>query len=214
MVRDDYDASDLDGITRGGNVMSSRPTETAMSSSSENSLNSTIDLKDSTGNGSMLDNSSSPNSSSSSTSHQQQSASGVAPQTPVDESAPFNFDLNADYYLYTNPVIMLTFSGCQTIKLTVNNMKPTDLMMMADANMLGIKDQQRPFLEVSAQFGAIKSLLCPKQIHLLSDMVTKLTDYVEAANACKKALRLAQQRQRYLRRAGKLNTRRIILNYV
>lgn len=68
---------------------------------------------------------------------------------------------------------------------------------------LGIKDQQRPFLEVNAQFGAIKSLLCPKQIHLLTDMATKLTDYVEAANAYKKALKIALQRQRYLRRTGK-----------
>lgn len=96
---------------------------------------------------------------------------------------------------------MLTFSGCQSIKLTVNNMKPTDLMML-DPNS-GIKDQQRAFLEVNAQFGAIKSLLCPKQIHLLTEMATKLTDYIEAASVCKKAIRLAQQKQRYLKRAGK-----------
>lgn len=152
------------------------------------SLNSTIDLS--------KDSSSSSNTS---------SLLDQSAQQPVDESPPFNFDLNPDYYLYTNPVIMLTFSGCQSIRLTVNNMKPTDLMIAtgsaADAS---IKDQQRPFLEVNAQFGAIKSLLCPKQIHLLTDMVTKLVDYVDTANACKRALRLAQQRQRYLRRNGLL----------
>lgn len=222
VVRDDYNLSDgLDGLMRGSSSRTTTTTttttnhETTMSSSSETSLNSTIDLKDS-------NNSSSSMLETSSTSSPGGQAAATTTATPVDESPPFNFDLNPDYYLYTNPVIMLTFSGCQSIKLTVNNMKPTDLMMSAGnpndaaANMFvgGIKDQQRPFLEVNAQFGAIKSLLCPKQIHLLTDMATKLTDYVEAANAYKKALKIAQQRQRYLRRTGRSFNIKIMLIYV
>ena len=189
VVRDDYDSNDLDGINRAP----TKPQEASIMTSSGGggesaSLNSTIDLS--------KDSSSSSNTS---------SLLDQSAQQPVDESPPFNFDLNPDYYLYTNPVIMLTFSGCQSIRLTVNNMKPTDLMIAAgSAADASIKDQQRPFLEVNAQFGAIKSLLCPKQIHLLTDMVTKLVDYVDTANACKRALRLAQQRQRYLRRNGLL----------
>jgi hypothetical protein len=131
------------------------------------SLNSTVDLNDS--NATISE------------------ASSIIPQ---DESPPFNFELNSDYYLYTNPIICVTFSGMQAIKLTINNMRPTELILEADADPnKRIQEQQRPLLELSAQFGSIKCLVCPKQIHLLTDMLTKLSDYVEAANAAKKAMK-------------------------
>lgn len=95
---------------------------------------------------------------------------------------------------------MLFKSGIQSIKLTVNNLKPTDLIMDADKFNQHIKDQQRPFLEVNAQFGSIKSLVCPKQIHLLTEMITKINDYIEAATTTKKALQLLKQKQLYLNR--------------
>jgi hypothetical protein len=135
---------------------------------------------------------------------------------PKDESPPFTFQLNPDLYLYTNPIICLTFSGMQTIKLTINNMRPSDLILEAaagskdaasslppngsNANQL-IQQQQRPLLELSAQFGSIKCLLCPRQIHLLIEMFTKLNDYMEEANRAKKALKLLVQKRRYLTRA-------------
>ena len=139
------------------------------------------------------------------------------PVKPQDESPPFNYELNSEYYLYTNPIIFITFSGIQTIKLTINNMRPSDLIMEAAAaaaasnlestgvNSLTIstilsQQSQRPLMELNAQFGSIKSLLCPKQIHLLIDMITKLTDYVEAANAIKKAR--SMQRANFAKRFG------------
>ena len=131
-------------------------------------------------------------------------ADQTTPVKPQDESPPFNYELNSEYYLYTNPIIFITFSGIQTIKLTINNMRPSDLIMEAAAaaaasnlestgasslttSTILSQQSQRPLMELNAQFGSIKSLLCPKQIHLLIDMITKLTDYVEAANAIKKA---------------------------
>nr|AWV66721.1 autophagy-related protein 2 [Brachionus calyciflorus] len=107
--------------------------------------------------------------------------------SPVDECPPFNFELDPNNYLYTNPIIMLTFSGIQSIKLTINNMRPTDLILdsLNTVNQHSL-NQQRPFLEVSAQFGSVKSLLCPKQIHLLTGMIEKLNDYVESVNNLKR----------------------------
>ena len=40
---------------------------------------------------------------------------------PIDESPAFAFELDPDYYLYTNPIILITFSGIQTIKLNYLN---------------------------------------------------------------------------------------------
>ena len=111
---------------------------------------------------------------------------------PNDEAPPFNYELNPDIYLYTNPIIFVTFTGIQSIKLTINNMRPTDMIEAAASTSesmtksMILSQSQRPLMELSAQFGSIKCLLCPKQIHLLIDMVTKLTDYIEAANAIKK----------------------------
>lgn len=112
---------------------------------------------------------------------------------PNDEAPPFNYELNPDIYLYTNPIIFVTFTGIQSIKLTINNMRPTDMIEAAAATTsesmtksMILSQSQRPLMELSAQFGSIKSLLCPKQIHLLIDMVTKLTDYIDAANSIKK----------------------------
>jgi hypothetical protein len=121
--------------------------------------------------------------------------------SPQDEAPPFNFELDPNYYLYTNPIICLTFSGIQSIKLTINNLTPTDLILEAtdNANLSSDKlssNQQRPLLELSAQFGSIKCLLCPKQIHLLTEMFTKLNEYIEAANATKKAIKALQQKRR------------------
>ena len=106
--------------------------------------------------------------------------------SPVDECPPFNFDLDPSYYLYTNPIIMLTFSGIQTIKLTVNNMRPTDFILESNSAGNQIASQQRPFLEVWAQFGAFKCLLCPRQIHVLGNMVSKLVDYVNSVEKIKR----------------------------
>jgi hypothetical protein len=168
------------------------------------SLNSTIDLTTSS-----IEVPSSPS-----------SVSETPQLKPLDESPPFSYDLNPEYYLYTNPIILITFSGIQTIKLTINNMRPTDLIIEATtsslssdskhhnsnqsgANTAGTIDsndklqlqQQRPFLELNAQFGSIKCLMSPKQIHLLTAMFTKLTDYMDAANATRKAFK-SQHHQR------------------
>lgn len=126
---------------------------------------------------------------------------------PTDEAQPFNYELNPDYYLYTNPVIFITFSGIQTIKLTINNMKPSDMIEAAVAANSGeamtksMTQSQRPLMELSAQFGSIKCLLCPKQVHLMTDMVTKVTDYVNDANAVRKAKHL--RRLSYLKSSKK-----------
>ena len=122
-------------------------------------------------------------------------------QSPQDEAPPFNFELDPNYYLYTNPIICLTFSGIQSIKLTINNLTPTDLILEATDNASFSSDklnsnQQRPLLELSAQFGSIKCLLCPKQIHLLTEMFTKVNEYIEAANATKKAIKALQHKRR------------------
>ena len=53
--------------------------------------------------------------------------------------------------------------------------------------------QQRPLLELSAQFGSIKCLICPKQINLLTEMVTRLNEYIEAANSNIQTLKLNQK---------------------
>jgi len=121
---------------------------------------------------------------------------------PQDEASPFNYELNPDVYLYTKPVIFITFTGIQTIKLTINNMRPTDMIEAASTSESMTKStilshSQRPLMELNAQFGSIKCLLCPKQIHLLIDMATKLIDYITAANNVKKAR--AAQRLAYLK---------------
>ncbi len=164
------------------------------------SLNSTIELSSSSADQSLND---------SKSQHQ------PVPVPPQDESQPFTYDLNPDYYLYTNPIIFITFSGIQSIKLTINNMRPTDLIMEATSsstahagkqqpgsNTAGTIDptdklqlqQQRPFLEMNAQFGSIKCLMSPKQLHLLIDMFTKLNDYIEAANVTRKAFKNSHHR--------------------
>ncbi|RNA33492.1 autophagy-related 2 -like protein, partial [Brachionus plicatilis] len=107
-----------------------------------------------------------------------------------DECPPFNFDLDPNYYLYTSPVILVTFAGVQSLKLTVNNMRPTDLMLEAASPGNQVAAQQRPFLQVSAQFGAIKCLLCPKQIHLLTDMVNKIVEYMDSVQRMKQEVRM------------------------
>lgn len=126
---------------------------------------------------------------------------------PQDESPPFNYELNPDYYLYTNPIIFITFSGIQTIKLTINNMKPSDMIEAAvtansaEAMTKSMTQSQRPLMELSAQFGSIKCLLCPKQVHLMTDMVTKVTDYINDAHAVRKAKH--QRRLSYLKSSKK-----------
>ncbi len=125
---------------------------------------------------------------------------------PQDESPPFNYELNPDYYLYTNPIIFVTFSGTQAIKLTINNMKPSDMIEAAVANAAdamskSMTQSQRPLMELSAQFGSIKCLLCPKQVHLLTDMVVRISDYVGEANAVRKAKHL--RRLNYLKTSKK-----------
>ena len=161
--------------------------ETTLESSVNNpdaSLNATVDLSDpSPSNGSF--NLSPPQ------------------QIPQDESPPFTFELDPQYYLYTNPIICLTFSGIQSIKLTVNNLTPTELILESNSGSDKLSsNQQRPLLELSAQFGAIKCLLCPRQIHLLTDMCVKLSEYMEAAEAAKSAVR-ALQRKRAASHTGK-----------
>lgn len=126
---------------------------------------------------------------------------------PQDESPPFNYELNPDYYLYTNPIIFITFSGIQTIKLTINNMKPSDMIEAAvaansaEAMTKSMTQSQRPLMELSAQLGSIKCLLCPKQVHLMTDMVTKVTDYINDAHAVRKAKH--QRRLSYLKSSKK-----------
>nr|AWV66695.1 autophagy-related protein 2 [Brachionus koreanus] len=117
-------------------------------------------------------------------------------EAPVDECPPFNFDLDPNYYLYTSPIIMVTFSGVQSIKLTVNNMRPTDLILDGNSTGNQVASQQRPFLEVSAQFGAIKCFLCPRQIHLFVDMADRLVDYVNSVEEMKRQFRLSMMKKK------------------
>ena len=187
IVRDDYDLQEnnpTNFTASSSNIQASN----ASLNKSETSLNSTIELSE--------DNDTRPASSTSSPTGAKVSAASTA-AVPTDEAAPFNFELNSDYYLYTNPIIMITFGGIQSIKLTVNNFKPTELIMdvASGGNSSLSADQQRPLLELSAQFGSIKCLLCPKQIHLLGEMLTKVSDYVESVNQYKHAVKSIQMRQ-------------------
>lgn len=192
IMRDDFDSQ---GSFENKAKKMSESTST-QDETETNSLNSTIDLNDAN-----------------STISEESNTTVNNTTTPIDECPPFNFELNPDYYLYTNPIIMLTFTGMQSIKLTINNLRPTDMIIEAassgqDLNTKlnqQIKDQQRPFLEVNAQFGSIKCLLCPKQIHLLTEMVNKLNDYIEQANNAKKALKLIQQKRKTLNKSKKSN---------
>lgn len=201
IVRDDYEQNNQE------NMKQSSSSSLGKHDSDLNSLNSTIDLNE-TSNTTLADDPS------------QLTTSLTNPTTqpsPVDESAPFNFELNPDYYLYTNPIIMLTFSGIQSIKLTINNLRPTDLILEAASSGQDfstklnqqLKDQQRPFLEVNAQFGSIKCLLCPKQIHLLIEMINKLIDYVEAANAAKRAIKKLQLSRKSSQRSNRHKSRSV-----
>jgi hypothetical protein len=211
IVRDDYDLQENNPsnftnsnsnlhTAAGGNSVSD---DTGLDKS-ETSLNSTIELSEENDT-STASSTSSPNAAH----HQNNPASRYANKktavtaAPTDEAAPFNFELNTDYYLYTNPIILITFGGTQSIKLTVNNLKPSEFIMEAASggapanNAYGGlgADQQRPLLELSAQFGSIKCLLCPKQIHLLGEMLTKVSDYIESVEQYKRALKYVQLRQ-------------------
>ena len=103
----------------------------------------------------------------------------------------------------------MTFSGVQSIKLTINNLRPSDLILDAEQAELLRQLQQRPLLELSAQFGSIKCLICPKQIHLLTEMVNRLNEYIEAANSNMQTLKLNQRlkprksRNKVIRGCGK-----------
>ena len=151
---------------------------------------------------------------------QQQQQHQPPPPPPQDEAAPFNYELPASEYLFTKPVICVTFSGVQSLKLTINNMRPTDLIIeaahahqhqqptaaaaAAAANTLGqskqLNNQQRPMLELSAQLGSVKCLLCPRQIHLLGAMCAKIQRYVDEAEAARLALKRIHYKHQQLRR--------------
>nr|AWV66646.1 autophagy-related protein 2 [Brachionus rotundiformis] len=107
---------------------------------------------------------------------------------PVDECPPFSFDLDPNYYLFTSPILMMTFAGMQSVKLTVNNMRPSDLLLEASPAGYQAASQQRPFLEVSAQIGSIKCLLCPKQVHMLAATASRLVEYVDRAEAARSSV--------------------------
>lgn len=220
IVRDDYDLNEnnpanfsntLAGNNNNYNNLASKSSSNMMTKS-ETSLNSTIELsEDSTTpensiTGSGVGGGVGSSSISSSSSSMLSSPSPVKPSQPTDEAAPFNFELNSDYYLYSNPIIMLTFGGTQSIKLSVNNLKPMELIMDAGGPSTAA-NQQRPSLELSAQFGSIKCLLCPKQIHLLTEMCKKVTDYVDSVAQHKRTLKFIQQRQNMARRRGMKNMR-------
>lgn len=111
VVRDDYDLNDLENINRPFNRVNQESTRKfeQQTSSSENSLNSTIDINDSANES--LHSMNTLSSANGPTSSLTFNTASAAPSKPVDESAPFNFELNPDYYLYTNPIILVTFSG-------------------------------------------------------------------------------------------------------
>jgi hypothetical protein len=196
IVRDDYDLQENNPTNFTNSNTNIQASNTSLDKS-ETSLNSTIELSEENDT-STASSTSSPNAA---VAHQNNPNSNQAmnKQAPTDEAAPFNFELNSDYYLYTNPIIMITFGGTQSIKLTVNNLKPTELIMEAASGQnnphhsLGA-DQQRPLLELSAQFGSIKCLLCPKQIHLLGEMLTKVSEYIESVDQYKRTLKYIQLR--------------------